>query len=234
MGIDVSAIKSLEKELSQQKIAAQKKLMQAMIDAEEKEKAKLGLELHDNISQILSVVRMYLAILDSNEVPEGVSLPRTIQLLDGAINEIRNLSHSLAINYKFEVGLTEALLEMINKIRLTRGFSIDLSIHTALNERTNKDQKLAIYRIVQEEMNNIVKYAHASKVTVHIDVTIDEIYLKISDNGTGFDPLKVEKGLGLSNIINRVEALEGKVTIESSPGNGSQVTVHLPTQIEKE
>jgi signal transduction histidine kinase len=234
MGIDVSTIKSLEKELSQQKIASQKKLMQAMIDAEEKEKAKLGLELHDNISQILSVVRMYLALLDSKDVPEGVSLVKTTQLLDAAINEIRSLSHSLAIIYKFEVGLTEALQEMINMIRLTRGFSIDLSIHAALNERTSSDQKLAIYRIVQEQMNNIIKYAHASEVTVYVDVTTDEIYLKIGDNGKGFNPLKVEKGLGLNNIINRAEALEGKVTIESSPGNGCQVTVHLPTQIKKE
>lgn len=234
MGIDLSAIKNLEKELSQQRIAVQKKIMQAMIDAEEKEKGKLGLELHDNISQILSVVRMYLTILDSSHVPEGVTLSRTIQLLDTAINEIRDLSHSLAISYKFEVGLTEALQEMIDKIRLTRGFSIDLILHPALNERTNSHQKLALYRIVQEQLNNIIKYAKASEVAVHIDVTHDKVHLKISDNGEGFNPLKVDKGLGLNNITNRVEALEGKVTIQSAPGKGCVVTVNLPTQTRKE
>jgi PAS domain S-box-containing protein len=231
MGIDLSAVKNLEKELSQEKIAAQKKVMQAMIDAEEKEKAKLGLELHDNISQILSIVRMYLTILHSNEIPEGVTLSRTIQLLDSAINEIRNLSHSLAISYKFEVGLTEALQEMIDKIRLTRGFSIELYMHTALNEYTNSHQKLAIYRIVQEQMNNIIKYAKASEVAVRINVTNNEVQLKISDNGKGFNPLKVDKGLGLNNITNRAEALGGKVTIQSARGKGCQVMVYLPMQM---
>lgn len=228
--IDLSAIENLEKELSQQKIAGQKRLMQAMIDAEEKEKAKLGLELHDNISQILSVVRMYLAILNSNEVPEGVTLPKTIQLLNTAIEEIRSLSHRLAVSYKFEVGLSDALEEMVDKITLARDFSVDLQLPPALNEATNSHQKLALYRIVQEQLNNIIKYAKATEVAVQISLANDEIILTINDNGKGFDPLKVEKGLGLNTITNRTEALRGKVVIQSAPGKGCRIEAHIPLQ----
>ncbi|HVF97335.1 MAG TPA: PAS domain S-box protein, partial [Flavisolibacter sp.] len=229
-GIDLSAMKNLEEQLSQQKIAGQKKIMQAMIDAEEKEKAKLGLELHDNISQILSVVRMYLAILDSNEVPEGITLQRTTQLLDSAINEIRGLSHNLAISYKFEGGLTEALKELIDNIRLARDFSVDFKTPPALDESTNANQKLALYRIVQEQLNNIIKYAKASAIAVQVAVTNNEVDLTISDNGKGFNPLNVEKGLGLNNITNRTEALGGRVKIQSAPGKGCQVMVQIPLQ----
>lgn len=230
MGIDISTMKNLEKELSQQKIAGQKKIMQAMIDSSEKEKANLGLELHDNVSQILSVVHMYLTILNSGQVPEGVTLSKTILLLNTAIDEIRNLSHSLAVSYKFEAGLTEALEEMIDKIRLTRGFSIDLITPATLDEQTNSHQKLALYRIVQEQLNNIIKYAKATEVKVHIDLANGEILLMIIDNGVGFHPLKAEKGLGLNNITNRAEALGGSVSIQSAPGMGCQVVVNIPLQ----
>jgi PAS domain S-box-containing protein len=233
-GIDLSVMKNLEKQLSQQKIVNQKKLMQAMIDAEEKEKAKLGFELHDNINQILSVVRMYLTILDSNEVPAGITLPRTSLLLNKAIDEIRNLSHGLAVSYTFEAGLTEALTDMVEKIQLAKDFSITLTAPPNLNEYTNNNQKLTLYRIVQEQLNNILKHAKASEISVDIALTPEEIYLAITDNGKGFDTSKTEKGLGLNNITNRAEALGGKVTIQSAPGKGCKVAVHIPLLKEKE
>ncbi len=230
MGIDISAMKNLEKELSAQKIIEQKKLMQAMIDAEEKEKASLGLELHDNINQILSVVRMYLSILASDEVLEGVTITQTLHLVDTAINEIRNLSHSLAVGYQFEAGLVEALAELIEKIKLTKDFSIRFETAAALDEQTSKDQKLALYRMVQEQLNNIIKHAKASSVEVCIDITNLEILLTITDNGKGFHVAKTAKGLGLNNITNRAEALGGNVAIQSAPGEGCRVMVKLPLQ----
>jgi signal transduction histidine kinase len=232
VGIDLSAVKTLEKELSQQKIAQQKKIMQAMIRAEEKEKNKLGLELHDNVNQILSVVRMYLTILDSENKMEEVTLGKTIQLLNSAIDEIRHLSHSLAVSYKFEAGLVDALEDMVEKISVTRDFSINLCPSDDLDLRTNNEQKLAIYRIVQEQLNNVIKYAKATEVKVEIQTSADVISLIIQDNGQGFNPAKAGKGLGLSNITTRAESLEGKVCIYSAPGKGCRMTVTLPLNVE--
>lgn len=231
VGIDLSTVKTLEKELSQQKIAQQKKIMQAMIHAEEKEKNKLGLELHDNVNQILSVVRMYLTILNSENKMEEITLPKTIGLLNTAIDEIRHLSHSLAVSYKFEAGLVEALEDMMEKIRLTRDFSICLCTSEHLDDYTNNDQKLAIYRIVQEQVNNIIKYAKATEVKIEITTTQEEICLVIHDNGQGFNPAKAGKGLGLNNITTRAEALEGKVCLRSAPGKGCHLTVTLPLHL---
>jgi len=230
MGIDLSNVKTLEKKLTQQKIAEQKKLMQAMIDAEEKEKNKLGLELHDNVNQILSVVRMYLTILNSDNKMEEITLSKTIQLLNNAIDEIRHLSHSLAVTYKFEAGLVEALDDMIEKVSAARDFSISLNTCERLDECTNNQQKLAIYRIVQEQLSNIIKYAKATEVCIDVETCSKAIKLTIVDNGHGFHPQNINKGLGLSNITNRAESLEGKACIQSAPGEGCSLTVIIPIQ----
>lgn len=229
-GIDLSVMKNLEKELSQQKIAEQKKVMQAMIETQEKEKNKLGLELHDNVNQILAVVRMYLTILDSDQIPEGISLAKTGQLLNTAIDEIRNLSHSLAVSYRFESGLTEAVEDMIEMITLTKDFTVTFTAVDNLDERTESTQKLALYRIIQEQLSNIIKHAKATEVEVQVDMTPDEIELTIHDNGKGFDPATTEKGLGMNNIINRAEALDGTVSIQSAPGKGCRIIVTMPLQ----
>jgi signal transduction histidine kinase len=231
VGIDLSTVKTLEKELSQQKIAQQKKIMQAMIRTEEKEKNKLGLELHDNVNQILSVVRMYLKILDSDTQMEEVTLGKTIQLLNSAIDEIRHLSHSLAVSYKFEAGLVDALEDMVEKISVTRDFSIDLDTSSDLDDCTNNDQKLAIYRIIQEQLNNVIKYAKATEVNIELQTSPEAINLVIQDNGQGFNPAKAGKGLGLSNIITRAESLEGKVCLQSAPGQGCRMMVTLPVNV---
>ncbi|HUC83280.1 MAG TPA: PAS domain S-box protein [Flavisolibacter sp.] len=234
VGIDLSAVKTLEKELSQQKIAQQKKIMQAMIRTEEKEKNKLGLELHDNVNQILSVVRMYLSILNSDKPMPEVTLTKTIQLLNTAIEEIRHLSHSLAVSYKFEAGLARVLEEMVEKISVARDFSICLYLPEDLDDCTNNDQKLAIYRIVQEQLNNIMKYAKATEVKVEICTSPNEISMLIEDNGQGFDPAKAGKGLGLSNITTRAESLEGKACVKSAPGKGCRLLVSIPLHVTAE
>jgi PAS domain S-box-containing protein len=227
-GIDLSAMKRLEKELAQQKIAGQKKIMQAMIDAEEKEKGKLGLELHDNVNQILSVVRMYLSILASGKPMPEITLSKAMDLLDTAIAEIRNLSHSLAVSYRFDAGLASTLEDMVAKIQAAKGFSIKLSLSPDLDERISTQQKLAIYRIVQEQLANIIKHAKAMSVSIVIALVQNEIRLEIADNGKGFNPAKAKKGLGLNNMINRAEALAGTATVISKPGKGCRLEVVIP------
>ena len=227
-GIDLSPLKNLEAKLSQQKIAEQKKVMQAMIDAEENERAKLGLELHDNVNQVLSVVRMYLLILNSDKPIKEITPTKTIDVLDKAIEEIRQLSHRLAVGYKFVAGVKEALQTMVHNIQLTGDFSISLMIDPGIDSLTGYHQKLAIYRIVQEQLNNIIKHAKASEVEVRLDVISNEVVLSIADNGKGFQTSQPNAGLGLNNIMNRAEALNGKMEIESAPGNGCRVTVSFP------
>ena len=229
-GIDLTPLRKLEEALANEKIRAQKRLMQAMIAAGEQEKAKLGRELHDNVNQILSVVRMYLAVLESGEEAPGISLPKTRALVSTAMEEIRNLSHRLAASYHFETGLAPALVDMLQPLAAAAGITLTTALSPYLDSRTHAEQKLALYRIVQEGISNIVKYAKAK--TLHLSITIihDELRLILKDDGTGFDKKATRKGLGLSNIINRAEALGGGAHIQSAPGKGTQLEVWFPVQ----
>ena len=96
------------------------------------------------------------------------------------------------------------------------------------NLALDEDLKLNIYRIVQEQINNILKYAEASNATISINEINGEIYVSILDNGKGFEPLLKRKGIGISNIINRIESYNGDVTIESSPGKGCKLEIRIP------
>ena len=227
-GIDLSALKNLEKELAQQKIAEQKRIMRAMIDAEEKERYNLGLELHDNVNQILTVVRIYLSVLNSAEKIEEITLPKAMDLLDEAMTEIRHLSHNLAVSYKFETGLMATLEDTVANIRIAKGLNVQLSLPARLDDYTTLQQKLVVYRIVQEQLNNIIKHAGAAVVSVKIELTPLELQLTITDDGRGFTPSKTKKGLGLSNITNRAEALAGKAAVYSEPGKGTRLEVVIP------
>lgn len=231
-GLDLSALKDLEKELSQQKIAEQKRVMQAMIDAEEKERHNLGLELHDNVNQILSVVRMYLSILASEEKMEEITLPKAMNLLNDAMTEIRHLSHSLAVSYKFETGLAGTLEETVENIRAAKGLNVQLSLPARLDDLTTARQKLVVYRIVQEQLNNVIKHAKATVVEVKIKLTQTELHVTVADDGKGFAPSKTKKGLGLNNITNRAEALGGKAAVHAKPGKGTRLEVVIPLEEE--
>lgn len=149
-------------------------------------------------------------------------------MLDNAIQEIRDLSHSLAISYKFEAGLAGTLQELVNKVQLARDFTVNLAVSPDLDEHTNSRQKLAVYRIVQEQLNNIIKHAAASQVDIRIDLRQNELHLLVADDGKGFDLSKAKKGLGLNTMINRAEALGGKATVQSEPGKGYRLLVTIP------
>jgi two-component system, NarL family, sensor histidine kinase UhpB len=91
----------------------------------------------------------------------------------------------------------------------------------------NRDQKIAVYRIVQEQLNNILKYANASRVSIQLKNESGRIRLDIADDGDGFDPKAKRKGIGITNIISRAELYNGHVQIDSEPGKGCRLGVTL-------
>ena len=227
-GIDLSELKNLEKELADEKIAQQKRIMQAMLKAQEAEKNNLGLELHDNVNQILAVVNLYLDIMAQNEEPERVTIAETKKLLENAMNEIRILSHNLAVNYEFDQGLSVALQSLVDRIQKTKELDIELECDDAIEELATSEMKLAIFRIVQEQMSNIIKHADAKKALIILFPENGKMVLRIQDDGRGFDLSKVKKGIGLNNIVLRAETLGGEALIQSSPGKGSMIEIKLP------
>jgi signal transduction histidine kinase len=209
----------------------QRLLTEGMIEVQEREREWIGRELHDNVNQVLTTVKLYLETA-SNQVDNPL-IHRSMQLINSSINEIRNLSHQLSAP---TLG-TRSLIDSINALIEMIGFSSDLVImfdHGEYKEQLNMNQKLALYRILQELMKNVVGHAGATKVWITLVQKNKAVILKVRDNGKGFDPAMGGSGIGIKNILSRARIVGGNVNIESAPGKGSFITVVIPVSTTKE
>jgi len=208
----------------------QKQMLEASIEVQEKERKQIGMELHDNINQTLASIGLYLDIgINSPELKDEM-IKRSKSQIHAVINEIRSLSKSL-VSHKIETGeLKEGILEIVAPIEESRNIEFDIQI-SDVAEVLNLDQTVAVYRIVQEQLNNIVKYADASHVTIGLFEKQNQIHLLIKDDGRGFDPNRKRTGIGLGNIESRAEVLNGKMKIVSEPEQGCELNVMFPMTI---
>ncbi|HEY0060224.1 MAG TPA: PAS domain S-box protein, partial [Flavisolibacter sp.] len=204
MVTDVTVRKRLEEKITRQKVQQQKEITKATLEAQEKERNHLGSELHDNINQILTAVRLYLKLY--LEVP-GSSIEiieNSYSYLSNAIEEIRCLTQNL-VTHRFDaLSFSEALQAFIERLPICDTIRVDLS---GLNEEAIHDNiKLTLFRIIQEHLNNVLKYAAASDVHLTLYNDHSLVHLVINDNGSGFDTKAKRTGVGLLNIHNRVES----------------------------
>jgi two-component system sensor histidine kinase UhpB len=202
-------------------------LVEAVLHAQEAERKIIGEELHDNVNQILTAVKLNLCTaLEQKDLREPL-LERCIKNMATAIDEIRKISKELILpgNLK-ELGLVHAVEDLlVSMFQLTPTKCTFTSNGT--DNTLSQDQKLAAYRIVQEQLNNIVKYAKASAVAVELNMNGSQVNLAITDNGIGFDTAKRRDGIGIHNMISRAELFNGEVNVQSSPGSGCRLHVVL-------
>jgi two-component system sensor histidine kinase UhpB len=224
---DLTDRRKLEQQLTDEKINKQKQLTQATIEGQEKERSEISKELHDNINQILVTIKLYLELaLDDRSLKDDL-IKRSSEKILYCINEIRTLSKSLAPPSLNEYGLVEAITELIENIRLTKTFNIDLKVKLDSINQFSSLQQLYIYRIIQEQLNNIIKHANAKKVSVELIENYPFIDLIIQDDGKGFNPKEKSGGIGLTNIQNRAELLNGTLEITSAPNEGCLLKVRI-------
>jgi len=203
----------------------------AITEAQEHERRELGMELHDNVNQLLGATLLYLgvAIKSGNVGPEETkSLKNCVEYVNAAINDLRNLSHRLTPFSKEEVSLKNIIDILIEPMRKAELFEINLHVDSFENDTVDADIQTNLYRIVQEQLTNILKHAAATKVKINVRLTKKLIKLSISDNGKGFDTTSLKDGIGLENIKRRAEMFSGKCKLKSSPGHGCELLVELP------
>jgi len=204
----------------------EKKIMQAAIDAQEREREEIGRELHDNVNQILTTARLYLdCILETPSGQESI-IRRSSEIITSAIEEIRKLSRSMTQSFHKELGLKLSIEDLLQNIRqLPEGILVTFDFFLPGEQHLDDKLKTTIFRIVQEQLNNVLKHAAAS--TVHVSLLEDgpALWLRIHDNGQGFDTRKKRDGIGINNIISRAELFNGQVEIESVPGKGCILSV---------
>lgn len=223
-----STIKDLE-------ITNQKKLLTAVINAQENEKEYFAEELHDSIGQLLSTINLNLNTLKHHFSsiehlhPDAKhNLDLTHEITRTAIQEVRNISQKLMPVILNDFGLRAALLDMVHKINEAGNLYVELQDQLG-EERLSAEIEKALFRISQELLNNTMKHAKAKRVTIHITEGPDLILYNYTDDGIGFVKTEVRGGsVGLKSIESRVNSVKGQLIIESEKKMGIKVHISLP------
>jgi len=224
--IDVTENKLLQKQVLDQKIQEQKRITRAVLKAEEKERNRIGQELHDNVNQILAGTKLYLGMAAKDEFAGRGLVKSSLELVDNAIDEMRSLSKEQVTPTK-GIDLKDLINSLIDKLNTSS--SIKTAVIYNLNNQTiDDDLKINIYRIIQEQMNNILKHSNAAHTNISLTDDAQYLHVSIQDDGDGFDMEQKRKGIGLANMSNRIESFNGELEIHSSPGNGCQIKMTIP------
>jgi signal transduction histidine kinase len=231
--IDVTEKIRLETKLQIEKEQKNTEITRAVIAAQEKEKESIGRDLHDNINQILASSRLYLGLL-LNKLPEhSEKIEQADQLINKAIVEVRSLSHTLIAPTIDDKDLVDNIDVMLHAYRQASDIKIKTSFEAFDQTNISSELKLAIYRIIQEQMNNILKHSKASTVEVYLESDVDNVTLSVKDNGIGMEVTKKSKGVGLLNIKTRASVFNGKVQFESAPEQGVELKVIFRQEAQK-
>ena len=210
----------------EQKIEEQKSIARAIIIGQEKERNHIGKELHDNITQILASTKLYLGVAQNKNTDLKELFKYPMELINNSIEEIRLLCSKLVTPLK-DINLEELIGDLLYRLDHNKMIKTSFT-YSAPDNLISDDLKLNIYRIIQEQLNNILKHAQAQNVKIFVQVFDKSIFIKVIDDGKGFDINAKRMGIGISNMINRVETFNGKINIETSPGNGCTIITEIP------
>lgn len=198
----------------------------AVLEAEENERNRLGRELHDGLGQQLAALRLKLGLLaNGNNGWLAEKLEELMELTAQAAQETRNLSHQMLPNSLLRMGLASAARDFLSRLG-----NENLKIHfevIGLKERLEHNIELAIYRVLQEAVSNILKHSQASSVNIQLIRHPDEISLIIEDNGRGFQKENFT-GIGIKNMELRIRSVGGSFSIDSQPDHGATIDIHIP------
>lgn len=228
---DLHAVASqakLQKKLDEERLSQQKAILQATVEGQEKERSEIGKELHDNINQLLASVKLMVSTVITKSPSESKLLTESVRLTDQCIREIRNLSGSLIPLKELEMGLIDAIKMVVSRIKATSAIQFEISLCSDLADKLNDKQQLTIYRILQEQLNNILKHAMAERVSIILKEENGNALLVIADNGKGFNTCNKAEGIGLKNMKSRSELLNGSFSIDSEAGKGCSISVLIP------
>jgi signal transduction histidine kinase len=205
----------------------QQELLKTQIEIQEQTLSNISAEIHDNITQVLSFVKLNLALVDSADgLERKQKITDSRELLAQTISDLRDLSKSLSFEHIKQLGLYETMqlvVEIINKSGLVK---VDLEIQGD-QYFLGEQSELVLFRIFQEGVNNSLKYSNSNILTITLQYLADLFTLTVQDDGDGFsiETLDRSKGMGLKNIENRAALIGAVATIDSLPGKGCCIKV---------
>ncbi|MDI9864096.1 histidine kinase [Flectobacillus sp. DC10W] len=204
-------------------------ILTALVEGQTLERKRVAVELHDNLGAMLSAMRWRLQILNPEKlnVTEQKVYRSILDMMGQAYSEIRLISHNLLPVELEKKGLKGALEKLTNDINLGNKLNLDFHIEEDIN-LGNKRFELEIYSICLELINNILKHSEATKANISIYVLDNELIVEVYDNGVGMDINNLKAGMGLKNVINRVESNNGQVKIISSQSEKTSIFCTFP------
>lgn len=233
---DLTELKNLEAQLLEEQLKRKKEIAEATVQGQEYEKISISRELHDNVNQILMSAKLFMemAVKRPDETYELIDKAIEYQML--ALQEIRKLSHSMnSANIK-RFRLKKSVGNIVENMKMLKGLNVKFSCGRQVENKLTDDQKLMLFRVIQEQTNNIIKYAYGARsVQIKISDVDNFIHMLIIDDGQGFDVTKIsEKGIGFINIRSRAEAHDGEVNIISAPDRGCTLELIFPIRPEED
>jgi len=226
----INKVKKFTKLIYQKDIEFQKSLNQTIIETQEQVFKNIGEELHDDAGQQISVINFQIEGLKygvSIENEQLVSLKQSIDTLSGTI---RSLSHSLNNQILLQQDIVKAINSEVLRIQKNRSIEFILRLDNSSERAFETNQHIILYRIFQETINNVLKHAKASLVTIEV-ITMPKFKMTIADNGRGFDhefKKNYSETLGLNNIYNKAKIINFEATIYSKPNQGTIITISEP------
>lgn len=230
--------KEIEEKYQKEKEEMNNKIVEDVMEIQEKERKRVSRELHDGIGQNLSVVKMNLEMilqrkLKSSKYDSSRDIKGIIDLTSNSIQELKKLSMDVRPSILDDLGLVPALRWYIKNCSISKGPKIVFD--EAISCKLSPSIETNIYRIAQEAISNALKHSKANTINVFIKTENKELFLSIKDNGKGFEPEKylngVVKGtqLGIISMKERVTLMDGVFSIKSRPGKGTDIEIKIPT-----
>lgn len=232
--IYLNRIKQRQKnELSEARLRVTKEMTQAALNAEVAERKRLGFELHDGVGPLLSLAKLNVtALVKKPEIKNSRSEPilnNTVETINHILKEMKNISHNMAPLTLLEKGFIEAIRDLVNKVNQSGNYTVTLKV-SGFKEPLEAYMEHALYRSIQEALNNILTHANGSEVQIQMIQNHEDLTVMIEDNGVGFEPatLKQNEGIGIKSAASRIQSLKGEFLIDSAEGRGTIITIIIP------
>jgi len=221
------------KKVEQEKRDMEKTLLNAIIQAEETERKRFAKDLHDGLGPILSTIKMSLSSLTRIEKEDQTKkiLRNTDMVIDEAIKSIREISNNLSPHILNNFGLNKAMRNFINKINYSDAIKIKFT-SSFEDERFESNTEVVLYRVLCELINNTIKHAEATLISISMEKGPGKISCKYHDNGKGFDISSLSSmqhsGMGYSNMVTRIKSLNGNFNLTSEKEKGTNASIIVP------
>jgi two-component system, NarL family, sensor kinase len=221
-----------ERRLNEERLNMKQLQMNVVLESQESERKRFARDLHDGFGQLITAVKIMLGQMQqTNEMEKRSELAvKSGEVLDTMHTQLREIAHNLMPDQLINEGLSTALKEYASRISKASGIAIEVNTF-GIEKRLNQSVEVNVYRIIQEWINNVIKYSGAKNLTIQLTGYENEINIIIEDNGNGFEKEKLmkSKGWGWKNIQSRLEAINGILEIDTRAGvPGTSFIIDLP------